>query len=532
MAHRLASWANGGPCAAGPSILESFLWGVRSACQTRSRKANNLPRTLSSPATRAYRTFVRLRCSEGKRCARIPLTTSVYGQVASRGTRPYQEDTWSVSCLEVPTDHLRKSLLRDGRISTEAERNWHWDTEQYPADEAVAGQVNWWGVFDGHGGGYASRYLADYLHQIFENVEPDMVTHTVQFTREHGGYFRRFTGGALERWTRHDDLRPFREGRSGRPPTESTKAVGKEQGEERPSSDRVQTQASALNKADMSPETGSGAILAAKKIAIPNWDDNGLTRRISPPEGMQQEVLSLSERATLAFLVADHHILTCHQQPSAERRNGGIEDTPNIHILESVVPRQGRKQQPGGSTASVLMLHSLDAPPSVWYDSQFLFLGSWHVGDTRMLLCPTADGKAIPLTKYHHPDSLSESERLRRLGAGVITDSFGEARWMGALANTRAIGDGEFKAAGVTAEPEVLSQVIRSENYSHVTLFSDGISSVMSDQEVVDLARGCRHPQEAAQRILTFAEELGVEDNATVVVVPLKGWAKSESCVR
>jgi protein phosphatase PTC6 len=103
---------------------------------------------------------------------------------------------------------------------------------------------------------------------------------------------------------------------------------------------------------------------------------------------------------------------------------------------------------------------------------------------------------------------------------------------MGALANTRALGDGEFKAAGVTPEPEMLSQVIRSDRYSHVTMFSDGISSVMSDQEVVDLARGCAHPQEAAKKILDFAEQLGVEDNATVLVVPLKGWGKSESRCR
>lgn len=145
-----------------------------------------------------------------------------------------------------------------------------------------------------------------------------------------------------------------------------------------------------------------------------------------------------------------------------------------------------------------------------------------------MLLCPTQDGQAIPLTTLHHPDTASESDRLRRLGAGVVTDSFGEARWMGALANTRALGDGSFKAAGVTAEPELLSQVIRGTSYSHITMISDGISSVMSDQEVLDLARGCDHPKEAAKKILEFAETLGVEDNATVVVVPLKGWGKSE----
>jgi serine/threonine protein phosphatase PrpC len=57
--------------------------------------------------------------------------------------------------------------------------------------------------------------------------------------------------------------------------------------------------------------------------------------------------------------------------------------------------------------------------------------------------------------------------------------------------------------------------------------FSDGISSVLSDDEVVGLARDAPDPRTAAEQILAFAEELsGGEDNATVVVVPLAGWGK------
>lgn len=40
----------------------------------------------------------------------------------------------------------------------------------------------------------------------------------------------------------------------------------------------------------------------------------------------------------------------------------------------------------------------------------------------------------------------------------------------------------------------------------------------------MDLARGMSDPQQAASAIMSFAEELGSEDNATVVVVPLAGW--------
>ena len=53
---------------------------------------------------------------------------------------------------------------------------------------------------------------------------------------------------------------------------------------------------------------------------------------------------------------------------------------------------------------------------------------------------------------------------------------------------------------------------------------TDGITSVISDDEIVDLARGAPDPQQAASAILSFAEELGCDDNATVIVVPLAGW--------
>lgn len=180
----------------------------------------------------------------------------------------------------------------------------------------------------------------------------------------------------------------------------------------------------------------------------------------------------------------------------------------------------------GGSTSSVALLHSLDTPAQPWYSSQVLSVTSIQIGDTRMLLCSVSDGHAIPLTNYHHPDDRSEAERLRRVGAGLVTDSFGEARWMGALANTRAFGDSHFKKAGVTAEPEVITQVLRGDDFAFILAFSDGIGGVVSDQEAVDLCRNAQHPQDAAQSVVRYAEALGSEDNATCMVIPLRGWGK------
>ena len=65
-------------------------------------------------------------------------------------------------------------------------------------------------------------------------------------------------------------------------------------------------------------------------------------------------------------------------------------------------------------------------------------------------------------------------------------------------------------------------------DWSFAVFVSDGISSELSDDEIVDLARGSPDPKTAAERILAFSEELGGEDNATAIVVPLAGWGKIE----
>lgn len=55
---------------------------------------------------------------------------------------------------------------------------------------------------------------------------------------------------------------------------------------------------------------------------------------------------------------------------------------------------------------------------------------------------------------------------------------------------------------------------------------SDGVTSIVSDEEIVDIARTTSDPQGAAKAILSYAEELGSEDNASVIVVPLAGWGQ------
>ncbi|KAF8634444.1 hypothetical protein AX15_000893 [Amanita polypyramis BW_CC] len=180
-----------------------------------------------------------------------------------------------------------------------------------------------------------------------------------------------------------------------------------------------------------------------------------------------------------------------------------------------------------GATASVAILHSLDAPATPFFAAKTLALTVAHCGDTRVLLCSTNGGHVCPMTENHHADAHVESIRLRRMmGAALITDSFGESRWMGALVNTRCLGDLRWKKFGVTPEPDVRTKLLNGPEWACLVLVSDGISSMLSDDEVVDLTRGALNPTAAAERIMSFSQDLGGDDNATAIVVPLAGWGK------
>ncbi|KAF9787224.1 phosphatase 2C-like domain-containing protein [Thelephora terrestris] len=181
-----------------------------------------------------------------------------------------------------------------------------------------------------------------------------------------------------------------------------------------------------------------------------------------------------------------------------------------------------------GATASIALLQTLDKPAPPFFAAENVALTVAHVGDTSVAVCAT-DGGVTPMTTKHHPGTPLESTRLRRvMGSGLVTDSFGEARWMGVLENTRSLGDFKYKPFGVTPEPEVREKLLKGSECSHIVLTSDGISSLVSHEEVNDLVRFSPTPAEGAKRVLAFAESVGSEDNATVIVIPLLGWGKPQ----
>jgi protein phosphatase PTC6 len=108
----------------------------------------------------------------------------------------------------------------------------------------------------------------------------------------------------------------------------------------------------------------------------------------------------------------------------------------------------------------------------------------------------------------------------------VSGDSFGEERIAG-LANSRAFGDMRSKRIGVSAEPEMTRVDMGPAQYSFLVLMSDGVSGTLSDQEIVDVIKEARTPEEGARKVVDYATEVSHNgDNATCQVVRLGGWER------
>ncbi|KAA3673099.1 protein phosphatase 1K [Paragonimus westermani] len=186
-----------------------------------------------------------------------------------------------------------------------------------------------------------------------------------------------------------------------------------------------------------------------------------------------------------------------------------------------------RERQWSGTTATVVLLRH----------SHQLIVG--HVGDSRALIC--RGGRIDALTVNHDPNNLTplrdlspgehgtgvtESERIATFGGTVITNSLGVPVVNGRLGMTRSLGDAELKAFGVTARPQISSIKVRHSNASFLTLVSDGVTYVMSDEEIQTIIAACRTPRDAAQSIVETAMLYGSDDNASALVIPFGYWGK------
>ncbi|USP74775.1 uncharacterized protein yc1106_02049 [Curvularia clavata] len=492
---------------------------------------------------------------------RIPLKSAKhhFGVSLSRGARPYNEDAFQAGTIDIPAFAKRRpiSLTRKGPGAEDS---------QVTPEVGASGdpQVFYFGVFDGHGGAECSGFLREQLHDYLEKAtkqfelksslaKDSSVTHTGGSPRAKGevssGEQRKRDKESLDAIETHTPpgtqaMKPPQPGTEDKMPTPGSK-----------STERAAAGAPPVKQSD--------SIRKAEELErqlVKQWKElvGGYFRRFKPEHfslsaggqghpaekevvekqraGMSEDVkegIGIETVLEYAFLKADYDFVAAQVGKKEEdpvRADKALNDDDILGQPSRTTSRHiaGENRFKGGSTCSVALI-STPTPSPFWHPSSPSSLVTAHVGDTRILLCNTATGLAVPLTSNHHPSLPEEATRLRRYAASFVTDSFGEERMSG-LANTRSFGDMASKRVGVSAEPEIRRIELSPAEYSFLVLCSDGVSGHLSDQEIVDIVKEAKTPEQAARDVVSFAVETsrGSEgaDNATGLVVRLGGWER------
>ncbi|UKZ80574.1 hypothetical protein TrVFT333_008336 [Trichoderma virens FT-333] len=418
---------------------------------------------------------------------RIPLRRAKhhFGTATARGNRPYNEDADQAGIVNMPAFAKRAPT----------------SVKQKPGEPTVAGstlgdpQIFYFGVFDGHG---------EFNALIFCVMSS---TDTLKKQQRRPNEVK------------EDAELPSREGDTG-----FVKAP--RHGDPLPSAKSEPVEVSDYKKA-----------ISLKKGLVQDYRASigGYFRRFQPEhfnlsDDGDNNTISIEEALEYAFLRADLDFVSA-QARKVDPDDSRVSDRPvnndeilgKPHATPSGHSIGGTTRFKGGSTASIVLI-STPTPAPFWHPGAHSSIIVAHVGDTRVLLCDTATGLAQPLTSDHHPTTPGESRRLRRYapaGSMVSGDSFGEERIAG-LANSRAFGDIKSKRIGVSAEPEITRVELGPAQYSFIVLMSDGISGTLSDQEIVDVIKEAKTPEEGARRVVDYATEVSDDgDNATCQVVRL-----------
>ena len=457
---------------------------------------------------------------------RIPLESAKYhfGISTARGTRPCNEDTYKAGVIEIPA-FARRAPVSLTRSAKDAASGGGGAAGSAGGDP----QCFYFGVFDGHGGSDCSAFLREQLHTYIEGAArklglPSSLPYedsslSSASVNPPGSAQSGFEGDVFER------LHPQTAG-----------------GEEETARDRSQAQAHAR-------------AMNLQHALVASWAETigGYFKRFYPEQfrqGRPNDSLAAGQDArlqlrrsgaepavegvdiesvlTYAFLQADFDFVV----EQAKKLDEDIVRLDRALNEDEILGQASRKaggpkarKFTGGSTCSVAMV-STPTPTPFWNPSTPSTLMTSHVGDTRILLCSTANGRAVALTTNHHPSATVEGRRLRRFAASFVTDAFGDER-VGGLANTRAFGDLHSKPLGVSAEPEIRRVELQPAEFSFLVLMSDGISGLLGDQEIVDIVKESRTPEQGAKDVVGFATEVSSEgDNATCMVIRLGGWER------
>ncbi|EMD94664.1 hypothetical protein COCC4DRAFT_176849 [Bipolaris maydis ATCC 48331] len=439
---------------------------------------------------------------------RIPLKSAKhhFGVSLSRGARPYNEDAFQAGTIDLPAFAKRRpiSLTRKGQGG---------DDGQVRPEVGASGdpQVFYFGVFDGHGGAECSGFLREQLHDYLEKA-------TQQFELKSSLLP---TAGSKSTESAMAGVPPVKQSDSIRKAEELERQLVKQWKE------LVGGYFRRFKPEHFSMSAGGQGHAAEKEVVQKGqtrW--SGISDRV-------EEGIGIETVLEYAFLKADYDFVAAQvgkKEEDAVRADKALNDDDILGQPSRTTSRQigGENRFKGGSTCSVALISTPTASP-FWHPSSPSSLITAHVGDTRILLCNTATGLAVPLTSNHHPSLPEEATRLRRFAASFVTDSFGEERMSG-LANTRSFGDMASKRVGVSAEPEIRRIELSPAEYSFLVLCSDGVSGHLSDQEIVDIVKEAKTPEQAARDMVSFAVETSTgsegADNATGLVVRLGGWER------
>lgn len=159
---------------------------------------------------------------------------------------------------------------------------------------------------------------------------------------------------------------------------------------------------------------------------------------------------------------------------------------------------------------------------------------------------------AIPLSRDQTPYRKDERERVKKLGAAVLSidqmegveeihENWGdmvlgedvdihgdpprvwvEGKDYPGTAFTRSLGDSLAEGIGVTAQPEMLTRELTMNDHILI-IASDGIFEFIRNQHAIDLCASCRNPVEACERLVKAAYDQWLTyenrtDDITVIV--------------
>ncbi|KAG0089943.1 hypothetical protein BGZ93_009579 [Podila epicladia] len=467
---------------------------------------------------------------------------------STRCQRKHNQDRYKVLVLNPPTLSpelaAAEASINNGTTNGTAPQIKSTEGTQMDADEKT---LFYFAIFDGHGGSHTADYLTANLDEYIEQAQPEMVAGVVKELRKLGGYFRTFRPAILEPFLPSQ----LGDGGAGRLKNERVQIKGKG-GKFKPMTfiphpnateedqakdlEALQARAESTEKQD----TSRGKAASATRTRSYGGDEGIFDEDDDPyvqAYRRRRNATSPLPEATTSYFGTDrseYQSLFLREEDRLLKKQAPAELPPPPTAPTTMTLEQRlflsflqcdteliRDKYQDGSTASIVVVQSKGA---FWDTKEDLELTVAHVGDTKVLLCEAPRGESVQLTTDHHPDAVVEAERIRKMAAYVSADSFGENMFLGQLANTRALGDVAMKQFGVSAEPELVRRTVKANEAAFMVLISDGISSVMSNQEVVDCVKLEDNPTQAAANVLNLAEQLGAEDNCTVMVVKLPAW--------